>query len=156
MIWESWRSSHVLIRHRTMLLMFTWAPRQWLNLLPLFQRAALRTFINMTRGTFDSTHFLSHDIIGWSWQAPTSCLKRSDFTGRLGRLSTPSVLTVGPCTSTSTQLHLRHKTPTGTKIYEISQVVDLVAQLWIYSKECIHFADQAPDFRTSILTRHRL
>lgn len=39
--------------------------------------SALRTFINMTRGTFSPTHFLSHDIIGWSWQAPTSGLKCS-------------------------------------------------------------------------------
>lgn len=107
--------------HRTlnlqhvMLLMFTWAPCQWLNLLPLFQRAALKTFINMTRGTFGPTHFLSHDIIGWSWQARTSCLKLWDFTGRLSRRNAPSALTVGPCTSKSRQLHLRHKSPRRDK-----------------------------------------
>lgn len=130
-IWESWRwcwSSHML----KLLLMFTWVPCQWLSLLPLFQRAALRTFINMTRGTFGLTRFLSHDIIGWSWQAPTSCLKRCDFTGRLDRLNTPSTLTVGPCKSKSTQLHLHHKSPVGTKIWEISQVSKRHAHTHIY------------------------
>lgn len=159
MIWESWRwwwSSHILKLHHTLLLKLTLAPCQWLNLLPLFQRAALRTFTNMTRGTLGPSHFLSHDITGWSWQAPTSYLKCWDFTGRLGRLNTPSAMTAGPCTSKSTQLLLRHKSSVGTKICEISPVSKhLVSntscgrsdscQRWICGEEFIcSCCDQAP------------
>lgn len=91
-----------------MLLMFTWAPCHWPGLLPLFERAALRTFINIPGEAFGPSGFLSHDITGWSWQAPTSGLRPWDFTGRLRR-SAPSAWTLGPCTSKSTQLHLWHK-----------------------------------------------
>lgn len=59
-------------------------------------------FVNMTWGTLSPTHFLSHDIIGWYWQAPTSCVMLWDFTGNQRRLNTRAGVDGGP-------IHLRLK-----------------------------------------------
>lgn len=63
-----------------------------------------RDFVNMTWGPLSPTHFLSHDIMGWYWQAPSSCVMLWDFTGSQRRLNTNAALTVAPYVSDSKQL----------------------------------------------------
>lgn len=96
---------------------------QCLNIRPLFLHAVWRDFINMTWGTFSLTYFLSHDIMAWYWQAPTSCSMLWDFTGKRRRLNTQTTLTVAPHIFQSRQLHFCHISHSGTNICEISQVI---------------------------------
>lgn len=108
-----------------MLLMFTsdGVRCHCLNLLSLSPCAVQEDFINMTWATFSPTHFLSHDIMGWYWQAPTSCFMLWDFTGNQRRQNTQAALMVAPYISKSKQLHFHHKSPNGANICEISQLM---------------------------------
>lgn len=70
-----------------------------------------RDFVNMTWGPLSPTHFLSHDIMGWYWQAPSSCVMLWDFTGSQRRLNTNAALTVAPYVSDSKQLRNHPSNP---------------------------------------------
>lgn len=90
-----------------------------------------RDFTNMTWGPLSPTHFLSHDIMGWYWQAPSSCVMLWDFTGSQRRLNTNAALTVAPYVSDSKQLRnhpsdphqwKKKKYPDETNSGEVSQL----------------------------------
>lgn len=83
---NSWQHNTVQTAHNLILFLML-RSTHW----NLYQMSALISYalvstcssdgLNLILGTFSTARLLSHDIMGWYWQAPTSCLMLWDFTG---------------------------------------------------------------------------
>ena len=93
-----------------------------------------KDFINRILGTLSTTHFLSHEIMGWYWRAPTSCVMLWDFTGNQRRQNAEAVLMVAPCVSESEQLWFQHKALNGTHLWNLWWPQSYIDQLLVMDR----------------------